>query len=85
MYTTTRICGGTGRTVEVLHASVPVIKEPPLLDHNKVTIDEKEYYMGWGGKIYLADLFDRMFKVNKGTVKPRTKKGPNEVITLSKI
>lgn len=53
--TKTGICAKTWR------ADVPTLTRPPISVH-PIEIDGVKHYEGPGGKLYIAEQFDRMFK-----------------------
>lgn len=70
---------GTGRGTKEWKVNVPVLKKPPIFGKKKV--DGVMYYRGQGKKLYEIEAFDRMFKVEKGIVKPKVQ-GRNRPIVI---
>ena len=70
MYTT-KTSFGNGGTVEY-RPEVPFLKQPKV--HGEKIIKGVRYYLG-EGKIYVADLFDQMFKTVKTNIKGKEYKG----------
>lgn len=78
----TKIKIGHGSTASKdWHADVPCEKEPKVTKHARL-IDGVMSYVGIGwknkGVVYYQTLFDKRYKVEKGTIRPRTKKEQRE-------
>jgi hypothetical protein len=72
--THTKIEHGGTRTSHIFHAEVPFIKAPKIIAEI-FTLCGDRYYLGPGKKLYVADLFDKMFKCAKGKIKSIRYKG----------
>lgn len=65
-----------GRTgVTEYHAYRPVLLQPDIAKQR--TIDGVLFYYGKDGKVFVAELFDRMFKTSKTEIFSQHYKGTN--------
>lgn len=85
MHQTTVFHPGTGKPKKVFHAKVAKTEEPALINRIKTIIEGTEYYFGKDGKLYVADLFDKMFGVQRSPMNLNQKKDELGMLSLNQF
>lgn len=96
MHQTTVVHPGICKAKKVFHASVPCLTQPtltnrtkviskPVVDGNMIKEVNVLHYVGENGALYVADLFDKMFGVQRSPMNLNQKKDELGMISLNQF